>query len=102
MTIPAEIPAVLAHMRKVLLLLQRREPLSKEDDLQVRMMEPMLLNVFAHRKKGDMSYEQALEMAKIMQEYRELRLSLGIPAPTDEELLPKAEAILNMARPVEN
>lgn len=98
----AETDAYIAQMRK-LIGIAKGEIEVENPQLEADTTTAMLESLVSHRGPGHgMTEEQALEIAKLMSELREINRAHGIEPASAEELMPGAERLLNMKPPAQN
>jgi hypothetical protein len=98
-----EITALIAQIRKLVKLIDQPAPLSEEQQLEFKTTEAMIRGLFAHRGPGyETTKEQALELATVMQEMRNVRQARGVEEAPFEEVLALAESLMSAPKPAKN
>lgn len=95
-----EIDALIVQMRKCNQIVKQTTPFTEEQQLELKTIDAMILNVFAHRGPGyEITVEQARELATLMKEGRRLALARGVEPPSFEEAKGIADRLATAPRP---
>lgn len=99
-----EVSALIAQMRKCHdIAKEQSRPLCEEHRLEFKTMELMLLGIFAHRGPGyEITPEQALELATVMNEFRQSALADGAEEPPFEETWALARRLMDAPKPAKH